>query len=86
MGIVILLILFFLLYAWVAIDGSRKKPRFPKAMIYAIFTQLPIRENVAPYISSTPPIRYSFLQKNCTESNSNKEKEDNDKGSKKDRR
>ena len=87
MGIVILLIWFLLLYARDAKNGSRKKKSsFLKVISYALFTQLPIRENEAPYISSSAPIRYSLKQKNCTKSSSDKEKEDNDEGSKKARR
>ena len=67
-------------------DGSRKKSRFLKVISYAFFTQLPIRENETTYIRSSAPIQYSLKQKNCTKSNSNKKKQDNDEGSKKDRR
>ena len=67
-------------------DGSRKKSRFLKVISYAFFTQLPIRENETTYIRSSAPIQYCLKQKNCTKSNSNKKKQDNDEGSKKDRR
>ena len=86
MGIVILLILFFLLYPCIAKDGCCTKPLFSKVISYGFFTQLPIRENQAPYISSTVPIRDYLVQKDCTKSESNQETKDNDEGSKKARR